>query len=44
LKRKLAILSLIEVFFELHSRATEEKKDKKQAQKSNFLANWKKSK
>jgi hypothetical protein len=37
LKRKLAILSLIEVFFKLHSTATEGKKDKKQAQKSSFL-------
>jgi len=31
LKRKLAILSLIESFYELHSSATEEEKNKKQA-------------
>ena len=42
--RKLAILSLIENFFELHSIATLEEKGEKQAQKSNFLANWKKFK
>jgi len=32
-------LGLIEVFIDFHSSAMEGKKDKKQAQKSNFLAN-----
>ena len=39
LKRKLNIFCPIEVFFELHSRATEGKKDKKWVKKDNFLAN-----
>jgi hypothetical protein len=37
-KRKLEVFSSIEVSFELHSIATEEKKDKKRAENSNFLA------
>jgi hypothetical protein len=39
LRRKLDIFCPIEVFFELHSSATEGKKDEKWAEKSNFLAN-----
>ena len=39
LKRKLDVFCPIEAFFELHSRATEGKKGKKWAEKSNFLAN-----
>ena len=35
----LALLCLVERFFELHSKATEGKKDKNRAQKGNFLAN-----
>jgi len=41
LKRKLDIFCPIEEFFELHSSATEGKKDKKWVKKSNFLANRK---
>jgi hypothetical protein len=40
-KRKLGVLFPIEVFLEMHSRATEQKKDKKWLQKTNFLANEK---
>jgi hypothetical protein len=32
-------LCSVEGFFELHSRATEEKKEEKRVQKDNFLAN-----
>jgi len=39
LKRKLDIFCPIEVFFELHSSATERKKGKKWVKKGNFLAN-----
>ncbi len=39
LKRKLGFLYPIEGFFELHSLATERKKDKKRVLKGNFLAN-----
>jgi hypothetical protein len=38
-KRKLEILSSGERFFELHSRATERKKDKNMAENINFSAN-----
>ena len=40
-KRKFRVLYLIEVFFKVHSRATERKKGKKWVQKTNFLANGK---
>ena len=40
-KRKFRILYPIEVFFKMHSRATERKKGKKWVQKTNFLANEK---
>ncbi|HET8736062.1 MAG TPA: hypothetical protein VFM69_05665, partial [Pricia sp.] len=39
LKRKSVIFCPIEGFFELHSRATEGKKDKKRVKKGDFLAN-----
>ncbi len=39
LKRKLGVFCLVKGFFELHSRATEVKKDKKWAKNNNFLAN-----
>jgi hypothetical protein len=39
LKRKLAIFCPIEVFFELHSSATEGKKGKKWVKRGNFIAN-----
>ena len=38
-KRKLEVFSSVEDFFELHSRATEGKKDKSRVESSNFLAN-----
>ncbi|WP_170179701.1 hypothetical protein [Flavivirga rizhaonensis] len=38
-KRKLEVFAYVEDFFELHSRATEGKKDKNRAENSNFLAN-----
>ncbi|MDO5968510.1 hypothetical protein Q4Q35_01705 [Flavivirga aquimarina] len=38
-KRKLEVSSSVEGFFELHSRATEGKKDKNRIENSNFLAN-----
>lgn len=38
-KRKLKLFSYVENFFELHSIATERKKDKNRAKKNNFLAN-----
>lgn len=38
-KRKLEVFSSIKSFFELHSIATEQKKDKNRAKNSNFLAN-----
>ncbi len=38
-KRKLEVLSAIEGFFEFHNSVTEQKKDKKSAENSNFLAN-----
>ncbi len=41
LKRKLGIFCTVEGFFELHSKATEEEKDKECAKKSNFIANRK---
>jgi hypothetical protein len=44
LKRKSVIFCLIEVFFELHSIATERKKDVEWAKKGDFLANGKKFK
>jgi hypothetical protein len=37
--RELGVFFPIEVFFELHSSATEEKKGKKWVKKGNFLAN-----
>ena len=40
-KRKCSILCPIEVFFKMHSRTMERKKDKKWIQKTNFLANKK---
>ena len=40
-KRKFRVLYPIEVFFKVHSRATELKKGKKWVQKTNFLANGK---
>ncbi len=40
-KRKLEVFSSVEGFFELHSSATEGKKDKNRAKNSNFLANQK---
>ena len=40
-KRKDRILYPIEVFFKMHSWATERKKGKKWVQKTNFLANGK---
>ena len=40
-KRKFGILCPIEVFYLMHSKATELKKDKKWVQKTNFLANEK---
>lgn len=39
LKRKLVVLFPYEGFFELHSWATEQEKDKIWGQNSNFLAN-----
>lgn len=39
LKRKLGILRLFEVIFELHSWATEGKNGKERVKKVNFLAN-----
>ncbi len=39
LKRKLALLCHVEGIFELHSKATEGKKDENRVQKGNFLAN-----
>ncbi len=41
LRRKLDIFCPVEGFFKLHSWATEGKKDKKWAEKDNFLANRK---
>jgi hypothetical protein len=38
-KRKLKVFSLVEVFFELHSTATERKKEKNRAENDDFLAN-----
>ncbi|MDO5977283.1 hypothetical protein [Flavivirga spongiicola] len=38
-KRKLEIFVSVEDFFELHSRATEGKKDKNRVKNNNFLAN-----
>ncbi|QMU64063.1 MAG: hypothetical protein GKR88_16175 [Flavobacteriaceae bacterium] len=38
-KRKLEVFRAVEGFFELHSSATEGKKDKNRAENSNFLAN-----
>ncbi|MDO5987566.1 hypothetical protein Q4Q39_09170 [Flavivirga amylovorans] len=38
-KRKLEVFAYVEDFFELHSRATEGKKDKNSAENSHFLAN-----
>ncbi|WP_337992825.1 GIY-YIG nuclease family protein [Flavivirga sp. 57AJ16] len=38
-KRKLEVFGSVEDFFELHSRATEEKKDKSRVENSHFLAN-----
>ncbi|HEX9600734.1 MAG TPA: hypothetical protein VF985_04540 [Mariniflexile sp.] len=44
LKRKSGIFCPIEAFLELHSIATERKKDVEWAKKGDFLANWKKFK
>jgi hypothetical protein len=44
LKRKSVIFRPIEAFLELHSIATERKKDVEWAKKGDFLANWKKFK
>ena len=44
LKRKSGIFCPIEAFLELHSIATERKKDLEWAKKGDFLANWKKFK
>ena len=41
MRRKLGILCPVEGFFELHSSATEGKKEEKWAKKDNFLANGK---
>ncbi|QMU63659.1 MAG: hypothetical protein GKR88_04745 [Flavobacteriaceae bacterium] len=38
-KRTLEVFRYVESFFELHSSATEGKKDKNRAKNSNFLAN-----
>ncbi len=38
-RRKLAVLSSVDSFFEFHSSATERKKGKNRPEKSNFLAN-----
>ncbi|GAA3586955.1 hypothetical protein GCM10022396_00190 [Flavivirga amylovorans] len=38
-KRKLEVFAYVEDFFELHSRATEGKKDENRAENSHFLAN-----
>jgi len=38
-KRKLEVFSYVKGCFELHSSATEEKKDKNRARNNNFLAN-----
>ncbi|QMU65752.1 MAG: hypothetical protein GKR88_16715 [Flavobacteriaceae bacterium] len=40
-KRTLEVFRYVESFFELHSSATEGKKDKNRAKNSNFLANSK---
>ena len=42
-RRKLRIFCSVEGFFELHSRATEGKKDKNRAKNDNFSANRKSS-
>ncbi|PLB20755.1 MAG: hypothetical protein TRG1_323 [Flavobacteriaceae bacterium FS1-H7996/R] len=44
MKRKSVILCSVEGFYELHSRATEGRKDKKRVQKDDFLANCEKFK
>ncbi|QMU65605.1 MAG: hypothetical protein GKR88_15830 [Flavobacteriaceae bacterium] len=38
-KRKLEVFRTVESFFELHSSATERKKDKNREENNNFLAN-----
>ncbi len=40
-RRKLEVFGIVQGFFKLHSRATEGKKDKNNAEKNDFSANWK---